>query len=245
MSKLSKAEHPTQMELDVLRSFGWAVIELESVLYERYTHQSVKHSLISLEEFRKALRDMEAKGFVSSVGLHGKRAYKKSIVSSKIISEISPKNPNEEMRLALGSLKVKRKDELPSSISVSLEMKKSTGSPLENPAPTESVDDSLRKGRVTTALIVQSQLTGDEILQRLERVLVKRSKTGKIKRNMVAIHIQNMRKALSISDESFLKYIESELPDLMIPLNRILTSKGSDYLLLSLRMVDSRLKKYI
>ncbi|MBD3158771.1 MAG: hypothetical protein GF309_08300 [Candidatus Lokiarchaeota archaeon] len=98
-----------QIELNIIRSFGWALVELESTLFERYRVSSPNRSLTTLEEFRKQLREMESKGYVSSLKLHGKRAYRKLIVNGPDSATL-PRNPLDEMHLVIGSLKAKSKE---------------------------------------------------------------------------------------------------------------------------------------
>jgi hypothetical protein len=104
-----KTDGPTPLELDIIRSFGWAVVETEDALYQRYLHLSASRSLMPESTFRSFLRKMEAKGYVSSLKLHGKRAYRRLLIGKDIGKEIHPQVPLDEMRLALGSLKTKPK----------------------------------------------------------------------------------------------------------------------------------------
>ena len=104
-----KTEGPTPFELDIMRSFGWAVVETEKALYQRYLNLSAARSLMPTKVFRTHLREMEAKGFVSSMKLHGKNAYRRLLIGKDVGKEIHPQVPLDEMRLALGSLKAKPK----------------------------------------------------------------------------------------------------------------------------------------
>ncbi|TET09823.1 MAG: hypothetical protein E3J86_07175 [Candidatus Thorarchaeota archaeon] len=104
-----KTEGPTPFELDIMRSFGWAVVETEKALYQRYLNLSAARSLIPTKVFRTHLREMEAKGYVSSLKLHGKNAYRRLLIGKDVGKEIHPQVPLDEMRLALGSLKAKPK----------------------------------------------------------------------------------------------------------------------------------------
>ncbi len=104
-----KTEGPTPFELDIMRSFGWAVVETEKALYQRYLNLSAARSLMPTKVFRTHLREMEAKGYVSSLKLHGKNAYRRLLIGKDVGKEIHPQVPLDEMRLALGSLKAKPK----------------------------------------------------------------------------------------------------------------------------------------
>ncbi len=98
-----------QVELEIIRSFGWALVELESTLYERYCVSSPNCSLITLQEFQNQLSKMESKGYLSSLTLHGKPAYRKRLIEG-VDNATLPKNPLDEMHLVIGSLKAKLKE---------------------------------------------------------------------------------------------------------------------------------------
>jgi hypothetical protein len=100
---------PTPLELDIMRSFGWVVVETEETLYQRYLQLSAARSLMPQETFHLFLKKMEAKGYVEPMKLHGKRAYRRLLVGKDIGKELHPQVPLDEMHLALGSLKAKPK----------------------------------------------------------------------------------------------------------------------------------------
>ena len=104
-----KTDGPTPLELDIMRSFGWAVVETEEALYQRYLSLSATRSLMPDKVFKSLLRQMEAKGYVSTLKLHGKKAYRRLLVGKDVGKEIHPQVPLDEMRLALGSLKARPK----------------------------------------------------------------------------------------------------------------------------------------
>jgi len=101
-----ETERPTPLELDIMRSFGWAIVETEDALYQRYLNLSASRSLMLQDEFRSHLKALEAKGYLAPMDFHGKRAYRRLLISNDIGKEILPKDPLDEMRLALGSRKV-------------------------------------------------------------------------------------------------------------------------------------------
>lgn len=104
-----ETERPTPLELDIMRSFGWAIVETEDALYQRYLNISASRSLMLQEEFRSHLKALEAKGFLAPIDFHGKRAYRRLLISSDVGKDVLPKEPLDEMRLILGSRKVKPK----------------------------------------------------------------------------------------------------------------------------------------
>ena len=60
-----------EIEAGIVRAFGWAVIEFEAVLFQKFLVMSATSSLMTEEMFRKYLKDMEAKGYISPVNFHG------------------------------------------------------------------------------------------------------------------------------------------------------------------------------
>lgn len=241
----ARDDHPNPMELDILRSFGWAVIELESVLFERYTHLTAANSLITSDAFRKALHTMESRGLLSSFKLNGLPAYRKLVVDKRIIDEVSPQSPNDEMRLALSGMKARMRDRPVRPARVAWAFKSESGIPswkqgsetLENPSTTPL--------QVTADLVRQSEKTGEEIIAELKKAMQRRPLHERMSQQAIAMHIRNMRNSLAVSEEAFLTYVKTETPELLDPLRRILVSQGSEYLLLSLRMMDSRVRKYM
>lgn len=101
----------SKIDSDIIRSFGWALVELERTLYERYLVLSPNHSLTTIEEFRSHLKKMEEKGILSSLTLHGQTAYQRKKETEEAFSKSSPKNPLDEMHLVIGSLKAKQNEE--------------------------------------------------------------------------------------------------------------------------------------
>ena len=203
---------PTPLELDVMRSFGWAVVEMEESLYQRYIRLSAARSLMTEAAFRKYLREMEAKGYLSSLTLHGKRAYRRLLVSGDIGKELQPRVPLDEMRLALGSLNAR--PEFGKKI----------------------------RSRVTTDVVEDSERIGREIQIALENWMLKYH--GKIRKGAVHAHVANMLKALAESDEKLFEYVRVELPDLLAEIGLILRTYGPDFLLLTLRLTENKVRKY-
>jgi len=103
----SKDEQPNDVELDIIRSFGWSLMEVEETLYQRFLHLSAKRSLLTRDMFRSHLRDMEAKGFLSPMHLQGLKGYKKLLAEKDVGKVLSPRVPLDEIRLALASKKAK------------------------------------------------------------------------------------------------------------------------------------------
>ncbi len=80
-----------EIERDILRSFGWAIIEFEETLYQKYLLLSAHQSLLSRERFEKYLKDMHAKGYVAPLELLGSKAWKKLVVEDDIEDTLRPR----------------------------------------------------------------------------------------------------------------------------------------------------------
>ena len=105
----SKTEPPSDIELDIIRSFGWSIMEVEETLYQRFLHLSAKRSLVERDTFKAHLRDMEAKGYISPVHLHGLKGYKRLLAEVEDGKSTRPQVPLDEIHLALGSKKARSK----------------------------------------------------------------------------------------------------------------------------------------
>lgn len=105
------AEKPNPIELDIIRSFGWSIIETELILFERYIKLSSFRSLTTIKGFKKYLNEMVAKGFLTQETLHGQRAYRRILLEDDLHETISPKFPLDEMRLVLGAREAKKKEQ--------------------------------------------------------------------------------------------------------------------------------------
>ncbi len=103
-------ERPSPVEMDIIRSFGWSIIQTELILYERYVRLSSFRSLTTIEGFKKHLAEMVSKGFIATETLHGQRAYRRLISDGYLHESFSPKLPLDEMRLAIGSREAQRKE---------------------------------------------------------------------------------------------------------------------------------------
>lgn len=73
-----------EIEVGIVSAFGWAVIEFEAVMFQKFLLMSGPTSFITEEMFRKYLMNMEAKGYVSPVDFQGKRAWKRLVIETDI-----------------------------------------------------------------------------------------------------------------------------------------------------------------
>jgi hypothetical protein len=86
--RLVPEDYEREIEADILRAFGWSIIEFEPVLYQKYLHMSARSSVMLEGEFRKQLQEMHAKGFVSPLEFQGKKAWRKLVVESDMEEEL-------------------------------------------------------------------------------------------------------------------------------------------------------------
>jgi len=95
-----------EIEIAVVRAFGWSIIEFEAILFQKYLVMSAVSSLMTEDMFRKRLKDMEAKGYITPVDFQGKRAWKRLVIESDIDEE--PLTP-EEVRAFIEKAKLSEK----------------------------------------------------------------------------------------------------------------------------------------
>ena len=207
-----ETDRPSPLEIDIIRSFGWAVVEMEDALYQRYIRISASRSLMPEVTFKAHLKIMEAKGYVSSMSLHGRRAYRRLLVGEDVGRELHPKVPLDEIRLALGSLKTKHRF------------------------------SKKHRSRVTSDVVKDTETIGQELEHALENWMM--TDSGRISRGSIHAHIANMMDALSKSEDSLFEYVRIELPGLLAEIGQILRIYGSDFLLLTLRLTEHRIRKY-
>ncbi|MGY5860307.1 MAG: hypothetical protein RTU63_13135 [Candidatus Thorarchaeota archaeon] len=85
---MQSEEKEREIEIAVVRTFGWAVIEFEAVLYQKFLVMSASSSLMTDDMFKKYLKNMEAKGYIAPVDFQGKRAWKRLVIESEIDEKI-------------------------------------------------------------------------------------------------------------------------------------------------------------
>jgi hypothetical protein len=204
---------PNAIELDIIRSFGWSIVELEETLYERFLHLSSVRSLITRDAFTSYLREMEAKGFISPVHLHGLKGYKRLLADKDIGKSLQPNAPLDEIRLALGSMKAK---------------------PI--------IQKQRAPPKVTRDVFSMSEDVGKAIQAALENWMLR--ETGRISKGAVHEHMKNMYHALNKSEEDLFEYVRTQTPGILIEVGQILRAQGPEFLLLSLRLAESNMRKY-
>lgn len=104
-----------EIEIGIVSAFGWAVIEFEAVLFQKFLVMSGPTSLITEDMFRKYLMNMEAKGYVSPVDFQGKRAWKRLVIESEIEEPaMTPEEVREFIAKAQDASKKKKKRDVSS-----------------------------------------------------------------------------------------------------------------------------------
>ena len=99
-----------EVEIGVVSAFGWAVIEFEATLFQKYLLMSAPSSLITEDMFRRFLKDMEAKGYVAPVDFQGKKAWKRLVIDSEIEEPaMTPEEVKEFIAKAEAASKKKKK----------------------------------------------------------------------------------------------------------------------------------------
>jgi hypothetical protein len=101
---MSREDFEREIEIAIVRSFGWAVIEFEAVLFQKFLLVSGPTSIMTEDMFRRHLRRMESKGFLAPVELHNRKAWKRLVIESDITAE--PDLTPEEIREFLEKAKV-------------------------------------------------------------------------------------------------------------------------------------------
>ncbi len=90
---------------------------------------------------------------------------------------------------------------------------------------------------VPERLVTESRAIARDIITFLKS----RSPDGELTpemRHSLRLHAEKMRRALSVSRDEFMNYVEEHLPSLLPRLEQLLNTKGEDILLLGLRMVE-------
>ena len=106
---MQSEDREREIEIAIVRAFGWSVIEFEAVLFQKFLVMSAASSLMTEDMFRKHLLNMEAKGYISRVDFQGKRAWKRLVIESDIDEEtLTP----EEVRAFIEKAKASEKQKL-------------------------------------------------------------------------------------------------------------------------------------
>lgn len=95
--RLEPDDYVREVEANIVRAFGWSIIEFEAVLYQKYLHMSGPSSVMLEEEFKKHLKEMHAKGFVSPLEFQRKKAWRKLVIESDLEEDLQDENEIREL----------------------------------------------------------------------------------------------------------------------------------------------------
>jgi hypothetical protein len=76
------------VERDIIKAFGYSIIEFESTLFHKYLISSGTNSLITPSQFRKYLMKMHAKGYVVPIDFQRRRAWKRLIIADFVDRDV-------------------------------------------------------------------------------------------------------------------------------------------------------------
>jgi hypothetical protein len=106
-------EMEREIEIGIVGSFGWAIIEFEAALFQKFLVMSAPTSLITEDMFRKYLMNMESKGYVIPVNFQGKRAWKRLVIEADIEEPaMTPEEVKEFIAKAQATSKKEKKREV-------------------------------------------------------------------------------------------------------------------------------------
>ncbi len=193
---IDSENHDSETYVDILRAFGWALVEFEDTLYNKYLVMSAKHSLLPREEFNRQLLRMHARGLISPLRLHGHKAWKKLVVED------------------------------------------TAGQGLV--ARTIETEDSAerRPAHYRRFMVSDSRILAEDILRTMKTKLYPERDLDQVRED-IKRHAAAMRRALCSSRNEFLRYLDEKAPSLRELLSTILSSKGEDVLLVSLRLIET------
>ncbi|MFX0107890.1 MAG: hypothetical protein ACFE7R_06385 [Candidatus Hodarchaeota archaeon] len=93
MERLGPDEYERSIEIGIIRAFGWAIIEFEEALFQKYLHMSGPSSVMTEDEFRRYLREMHSKAYISPLEFQGKRVWKKEVIEADLEEKLLRKEP--------------------------------------------------------------------------------------------------------------------------------------------------------
>jgi hypothetical protein len=106
IEKVTPDESGKGIEVDIIRSFGWAIIEFEASLFQKYLQLSGANSIVTEPQFKKYLMEMHAKGYISPLDFQGKKAWRKLVIESDLEEELQDE---EEIRKIIERARETRK----------------------------------------------------------------------------------------------------------------------------------------
>ncbi len=95
--RLEPGDYEKEIEVNIVRAFGWSIIEFEAVLFQKYLHMSGPSSVMLEGDFKKHLKEMHAKGLVSPLQFQGKKAWRKLVIESDMEEELQDEDEIREL----------------------------------------------------------------------------------------------------------------------------------------------------
>ncbi|MHA1484517.1 MAG: hypothetical protein ACTSPR_04265 [Candidatus Thorarchaeota archaeon] len=93
--------------------------------------------------------------------------------------------------------------------------------------------------RTSKKIVTVSMSMADDILRFLEIALAEEDDNGEMAKARVRTHVRRMRRALSSSESELMNYIRVNTPNFREPMKQLLSTKGSELVMLSLRIIES------
>jgi hypothetical protein len=91
MTEIRLESPESEIERDILRAFGWSIIEFEGVLFQKFLLIAGLNTIMTLDTFRKHLSNMESKGYVAPLRFQGIPSWKKLVVEDRIEDTLHPR----------------------------------------------------------------------------------------------------------------------------------------------------------
>ena len=93
--------------------------------------------------------------------------------------------------------------------------------------------------RTSKKLVTVSMTIADEILRSLGSALTEEDDDNEIAKARVRTHVKRMRRALCSSESELIDYIRVNVPSLRGSMKQLLSTKGPELVMLSLRIIES------
>jgi hypothetical protein len=106
----------------------------------------------------------------------------------------------------------------------------------------KTIIERFRPSKVNKKMLEMCETIGKEIQVELENWMLQEK--GRISKGLVHEHMKKMCLALQESEEDLFEYVHEQVPGILVEVGQILQSYGSDFLLLSLRVTESSIRKY-
>ena len=93
--------------------------------------------------------------------------------------------------------------------------------------------------RTSKKLVTMSMTMADDILRSLGIALTEEDDDSELTEAKARTHVKRMRRALSSSESELINYIRMNIPSFREPMKQLLSTKGLELVMLSLRIIES------